>query len=643
MTISNTATQTKYTLQEYLELCKTDKLAYATAAERMVAAIGEPTLVDTSKDSRLGTIFQNRTIRVYEAFKHFYGAEQPIEDICNFYRHAAQGLEESKQILYLLGPVGGGKSSFAEQLKKLMQKFPIYVLAIETKKGVEYSPINESPLGVFDPDTYAEEFQEKYGIDASYLTGLMSPWAVKRLEELGDDPYKFVVVKRQPSILKQIAISKTEPGDENNQDISALVGKTDIRQLEHFSQNDTDSYSYSGGLCLSNQGLLEFVEMFKAPIKVLNPLLTATQERNYKGTEQLGAIPFDGVILAHSNQTEWTSFKNNPANEAFLNRVVIVKIPYCLRVDEEVKIYEKMLRGSKPAISKAPIAPKTLEFLAKLAVLSRLEDHENSDHFSKMEVYNGQNVKESRPKARSIQEYRDKAGQDEGMAGVSTRFCFKVLSDVFSRDIAEVAADPVLLIDVLTTKIEKEQFPEAIEQKLLEFIKVGLTQEYIDFIAKEIQAAYLQNSNDYGQTCFDKYIDWADHWINQKDFKDQNTGTLLSLEALDKELQAIEVPAHVSNPRDFRNEVVMYSLRYRAENQGKNPEWTSYTKLREVIEKRIFSSMDEALPVVSFGTKRSEEDEKKHDGFVARMKAKGYTERQAQRVVEYYYRVKKAG
>ena len=149
----------------------------------------------------------------------------------------------------------------------------------------------------------------RYGIPRRRLNGLMSPWCLKRLESFGGDLTRFRVVKIQPSRLRQIAISKTEPGDENNQDISSLVGKVDIRRLEHFAQNDPDAYSYSGGLNRANQGILEFVEMFKAPIKMLHPLLTATQEGNYIGTENIGAIPFSGIILAYSNEAEWQSFK----------------------------------------------------------------------------------------------------------------------------------------------------------------------------------------------------------------------------------------------------------------------------------------------------------------------------------------------
>ena len=382
--------QEEMSLEEYLELCKDDPSAYATAAERMLMAIGEPEMVDTAQDPRLSRIFSNKIIRRYPAFDEFYGLEEVIENIVSYYRHAAQGLEEKKQILYLLGPVGGGKSSLAEKLKALMQKVPFYAL-----KG---SPVNDSPLTLFNPEEDGPILEEEYGIPRRYIRTIMSPWAVKRLHEFGGDLSQFRVVKRYPSILDQVAVAKTEPGDENNQDISALVGKVDIRKLEDFSQDDPDAYAFSGGLCRANQGLLEFVEMFKAPIKVLHPLLTATQEGNYNGTEHMGAIPFDGMVLAHSNEAEWHTFRNNKNNEAFIDRVYIVKVPYCLRVTEEMQIYDKLLRNS--SLRDAHCAPDTLHMLAQFSTLTRLKEPENSSIYSKMRVYDGENLKDVDPQDR---------------------------------------------------------------------------------------------------------------------------------------------------------------------------------------------------------------------------------------------------
>ncbi|WP_145138267.1 PrkA family serine protein kinase [Roseomonas gilardii] len=628
--------ESEMSLSEYLEACRDDPGCYASPAERMLKAIGEPETIDTAKDARLGRIFLNRTIRVYPAFAEFYGMEETIERIVAFFRHAAQGLEERKQILYLLGPVGGGKSSLGERLKALMEQEPIYVL----KAGRDLSPVFESPLGLFEPERMAPVLEKQFGIPRRYLNGLASPWALKRLEEFGGDLQKFRVVKLHPSRLKQIAVAKTEPGDDNNQDISALVGKVDIRKLEMYSQNDPDAYGFSGGLNRANQGLLEFVEMFKAPIKMLHPLLTATQESNYLGTENIGAIPFNGIILAHSNEAEWQSFRNNRTNEAFLDRVNVVKVPYCLRVTEETKIYEKLISSS--ALAEAPCAPHTLEMLARFAVLSRLKPHANSRPFTKMRVYDGENLRETDPKVKTMQEYKDSAGVDEGMEGISTRFAYKVLSATFNHDPTEVAADPVHLMYVLENTVKREQFPAEVEQNYLTSIKSELASRYAEFIGNEIQKAYLESYHDYGQNLFDRYLDYADAWIEDQDFKDPDTGQMLNRELLNAELTKIEKPAGIANPKDFRNEVVKFALRTRANNGGRNPSWTSYEKIRDVIEKRMFSQVEDLLPVISFGSKKDGDTEKKHNDFVERMVSRGYTERQVRRLVEWYMRVKQS-
>ncbi len=627
------------TIDEYFELCKTDKMAYASAAERMIAAIGDPELIDTSKDTRLSRIFSNRTLRIYPAFKEFYGMEEAIERIVGYFRYAAQGLEERKQVLYLLGPVGGGKSSLAERLKELMEINPIYVLATESG---EISPVFESPLGLFTSKEYQSILEDQYGIDSRYLQNIPSPWAVKRLKEFGGDLEKFRVVKLMPSKLEQIGVMKTEPGDENNQDISTLVGKVDIRKLEKFSQNDSDAYSYSGGLCRSNQGLLEFVEMFKAPIKVLHPLLTATQEGNYVGTEAIAAIPFQGIVLAHSNESEWQTFRNNKNNEAFLDRICVIKVPYCLRATEEQKIYEKMLKNS--GLHGADCAPQTIEMLAQFSILTRLHEHENSNLFSKLRVYDGENIRESDPKAKSIQEYRDVAGVDEGMDGISTRFAYKILSQTFNYTPEEIAADPVHLMLVLENAIKREQFGEEKEQEYLDFIKTELAIRYAEFLGNEIQKAYLESYGEYGQNLFDRYVEYADAWIQDMEFKDPDNGLMMDRSLLNAELEKIEKPAGIANPKDFRNEIVNFCLRARAkpENKGKNPSWTSYAVLRDVLEKKMFSQVEDLLPVISFESKKDKDLEKKHNDFVARMQEKGYTSRQIRRLTDWYMRVRKS-
>ncbi len=622
----------EYSLEEYLNICKEDPMAYASAAERMLAAIGEPEIIETRHDPRLSRIFSNKVIKTYPAFAEFYGMEDCIGQIVSYFKHAAQGLEEKKQILYLLGPVGGGKSSLAERLKYLMQKIPFYAI-----KG---SPVFESPLGLFDYGEDGPKLEQEFGIPKRYANTSLSPWAIKRLQEYKGDITQFRVVKLRPSINSQVAIAKAEPGDENTQDISTLVGKLDIRKLEDYTQNDPDAYSFSGGLCRANRGILEFVEMFKAPIKMLHPLLTATQESNYNGTEAISSIPFDGIIMAHSNEAEWHSFKNNKHNEAFLDRVYIVKIPYCLRVTEEIMIYEKLLQNS--SLNDAPCAPNTLNMMAQFSILSRLKEPENSSIYSKMRVYDGENLKDTDPKAKSIQEYRDFAGVDEGMTGLSTRFAFKILSRVFNFDVTEVAANPVHLLYVLEQQIEQEQFPAELQERYMSYVKGYLSPRYVEFIGKEIQTAYLESYSEYGQNIFDRYVIYADFWIQDQEYRDPDTGEILDRSMLNNELEKIEKPAGISNPKDFRNEIVNFVLRAKANNNGKNPIWTSYEKLRSVIEKKMFSNTEDLLPVISFNAKASEAEKRKHEDFVARMVEKGYTAKQVRLLCDWYLRVRKS-
>ena len=627
-----TTQQEELTIQEYLQLCKDNPETYANAAERMLQAIGEPEMIDTSRDPRQSRIFSNKLIKRYPAFQEFYGMEEAIEQIVSFFKHAAQGLEEKKQILYLLGPVGGGKSSLAEKLKALMQKVPFYAI-----KG---SPVFESPLNLFNAEEDGEILTQEYDIPGRYLGGIMSPWAVKRLNEFGGDITRFKVVKLYPSILNQVAIAKTEPGDENNQDISSLVGKVDIRQLEEFSQDDPDAYSFSGALCRANQGIMEFVEMFKAPIKVLHPLLTATQEGNYNSTEGMGAIPYNGIILAHSNESEWQSFRNNKTNEAFIDRVNIVKVPYCTRVKEEILIYEKLLENS--SLKESPCAPDTLKMLAQFSVLSRIKEPENSNVYSKMRVYDGETLKDTDPNAKPLQEYKDSSGVDEGMEGLSTRFSFKILSKVFNFDPGEVAANPVHMLYVLEQQIEQQQFPKETHERYLRYVKEFLAPKYIEFLGKEIQTAYLESYSEYGQNIFDRYITYADFWIQDQEYRDPETGDILDRASINEELEKIEKAASIANPKDFRNEVVNFVLRARANNSGKNPAWSSYEKMRSVIEKKMFSNTEDLLPVISFNAKSSNEDQRKHNEFVKRMVNRGYTEKQVRLLAEWYIRVRKS-
>jgi serine protein kinase len=293
-------------------------------------------------------------------------------------------------------------------------------------------------------------------------------------------------------------------------------------------------------------------------------------------------------------------------------------------------------------LSEAICAPKTLELLAQFCVMTRLKKPENSLMYSKMRVYNGENLKETDPKAKSLQEYKDDAGITEGMNGISTRFVFKVLSKVFNYDQEEVAANPVHLFYVLEQEIIKAQLTRELEDYYVNLLKSTLTNKYADFIGDEIQKAYVDSYQEYGQNLFERYITYADHWCQDNDFRDPETGQQFDRSALNTELEKMEKPAGIANPKDFRNDVVQFYLRYKAKN-SLSPTWDSYEKIKNVIEKRIFSKTEDLIPVISFSGKSSKDEEKKHSEFVKRMIDRGYTSKQIKLLTDWYLRIRKNG
>ena len=634
------------TLLEYLEEARVNQKMYQTPHEAMVEAFGKPRHLDTRNDSRLGRIYENRVLKVFDKFEgQFFGMYEVIEQIYSYFLRASQGLDERHKVLYLLGPVGGGKSSLAEHLKMLMERIPFYVLAVEKKGGAyhgthELSPVFESPLGLFSEQGQKELMTEQLGIHERYIPRLMSPWAVKRLqEELNGDVSQFRVVRLYPSTLDQVGISVATPGDETNQDVSTLVGKNDISKIGIYPQNDPDAYLFSGALCRGAR-FMEFVEMFKAPIKTLNPLLPALTENYFSSTEGF-SIPFHGIVMAHSNEAEWGKFRSKAENQAFISRVSLVKVPYCLSASEEIKIYEKLI--SKSALKDAPCAPGTLKTLASFAVLTRMTDPSaNSTWLSKLRVYDGENLKGADTKAKALHEYRAEAGVNEGMNGFDMRHAYEVLAKTYNADPDEIAADAVELLHILEHEVRQKEFGEAENLYIGTFIKEILRGQVSKDVEDMIKEVYFETSDSFGQETFDRYVTWAEHWIDDVDYKDPNTHTLLDREKLNAELEKIEKPAGIANPKDFRNEIVRYVLRFRADHGGATPPWKSYEKMKQVIAKNLFAKIDDLMPVISFTRKESEDLQQKHNDFVSRMMAKGFTEKQVRKYVEWHIRSKKS-
>ncbi len=625
-------------LFDYLEECKTNKDMYLNVAERLLKAIGDPVIINTKDDPVLGRLYNNTKLKTYPSISQNYlGQYGVIADVVSFLRNSARGLEASKQILYLLGPVGGGKSTLAELLKRLMEKEPFYALAIDKGNELVISPINENPLWLFN-----QSDEDDLQIPGHYLVGRHSPWASKRLLELEGDLSKFSVVKLYPDETRHIALAKTEPGDENNQDISTLVGKVDISQIGTKKQSDPDCYDYSGTLSKANRGIMEFVEMFKAPIKTLNPLLTATQEQNYNPTEQIASIPFEGIIVAHSNESEWNSFQGNKSNEAFLDRTYVIRVPYEMRKDNLIKIYEKEL--NKGALKNAPRDPHLLEVAAQIQLASILTydsaEKERKDILTKIRVYNGENVKDEIPNTKSYQEYKELSDSTEGMdADISLRAMFKILSNTFDMADGEVSGNTIdFLLKVLQYIDEQYMVADPKTHDDLEGSLEIITNKYLNDIEDDLEAAYIGGRNKYGQMLFERYVKMADAWNEKNDYVDQDSGERFNEHMLDSHLSKVEKPAEISNPKDFRKEVVMYCLRYKAEH-GKLPKWDDYSKIHTVLKKTLLVDFKKFIPViVNNASISSEADKKKLDSFTENLKAKGYTDYMIRRVVNTWSR-----
>ena len=559
-------------LEDYLAECKRNPLAYATAAERMLKAIGEPEMVDTRNDPRLSRLFANKVIKIYPAFAEFYGMEDAIEQVVSLLppRGAGPGGEEADPL-----PARPGRRR--QELDRRAAEAADGARAVLRDQGLAGERVAARPVR---PDRGRPDAREGVRHSAPLpAPASCRPWAVKRLEEYGGDIRKFQVVKRHPSrAASRSRISKTEPGDENNQDISSLVGKVDIRKLETYAQDDPDAYSYSGGLCLANQGLLEFVEMFKAPIKVLHPLLTATQEGNFKGTEGFGAIPFDGIVLAHSQRERVEDLPQQQEQRGLprphLHRQGAV-LPARLRRGQDLREAAAQLVAGRGAVRPghaqddgAVRGADAAEGAGELVALfedAGLRRREPEGH---------------RPaSAKSYQEYRDYAGVDEGMSGISTRFAFKILSKVFNFDQTEIAANPVHLMYVLEQQIEREQFPAETEQTLprlhqgapraaLRRVHRQGDPDRLPRVLQRVRPEHLRPLRHLR-----RLLDPGPGVPRHRHRRECSTAR-----ALNAELEKIEKPAGIANPKDFRNEIVNFVLRARANNNGKNPPWT---QLRE--------------------------------------------------------------
>lgn len=600
------------TFLEYLEIVKTNpdiaKLSHKRIHDMIIKKGVE--ILRADENPRVKKIYGNDTVRKYGFFKdEFFGIDRIIMKLGNYFNSAAMKGEEARQVLYLVGPVGAGKSSLAESLKKALEDCePIYSL--------EGCPMHEEPLHLI-PRHLRPRFEELLGVQ---IEGELCPACRYKLKhELKGKYEEFGVVKSGFSIRSRKGIGVVPPVDPNNQDTSILTGSVDISKMDLYAEDDPRIFSLNGAFNVGNRGLVEFIEVFKNDVEYLHTIITATQEKSVPSPGKGAMIYFDGVIVAHSNEAEWNKFKSDHTNEAILDRIVKIEVPYCLELDEEKKIYEKILRRSN---FKAHISPHTIEFAAMFAILSRLAPSAKADPMTKLKIYNGEEIVEKGTTKRiDIMELREEAGSYEGMKGISTRFIIKSIDNALSNSECN-CINPLSIMESIIKSVKEMDIGGDDKKKYLGFIQDTIRKEYNKVLEKEITKAFINSFREQAESLFNNYIDNAEAYVNKCRIKDTSTGEELNPD--EEFMRNIEEQIGVSDAssKGFRADVTSYMF-YLIRNGG-TIKYNSYEPLKEAIEKKLIASVKDLSRIITKTRVRDKEQTEKYNIMVEEMKSKGY-------------------
>lgn len=601
----------KGTMLDYLELVRKDPSVTKLSHKRIFDMLMEPGSeeLNLEENPRLKRIFKDSKVKVYNFFKdEFFGMEKTVGNIVRYFHSASLKGEESRQVLYLVGPVGSGKSSLVERLKQGLQSCSMYV--------IDGCPMNEEPLHLV-PRHLRKEFSKMLD---SEIEGDLCPICRYRLKEEFQGRWEEMPVKHVDfSVRAKRGVGVVPPVDPNNQDTSVLIGGEDISKLDIYSEGDPRVLDLSGALNVGNRGMVEFIEVFKNETEYLHAMITATQEKSIPAPGRHGMIYVDTCIVAHSNEAEWNKFKSDHTNEAILDRIVVVKVPYNMRLSEEVKIYKKIIRNSK---FNADIAPHTIELASMFSILTRLEPTNKCDLLTKLKLYNGEEVVEKgKTKKIDVVELKEEA-RNEGMNGISTRFIMKALDNALSDNIGDNCIHPISVREALVQLVKETDFPEDIRKRYLEFLQDTIHKEYLEVLEKEITKAFVYSYQEQAESLFQNYLDHAEAYVTKKKFKDSSTGQ--ELEPDESFMKSIEEQiAIIGTACDgFRQEVIAYL--WSVSRKGEKICYESYEPLKEAIEKKLMASVRDVSRIITKARTRDEEQGKKYDRMVEQLIRNGY-------------------
>ena len=602
----------KGTFLDYLEIVKNNPDVAKLSHKRIYDLIMDKgfEILRPEENAKIKKIYGNEKIKRYNFFKEdFYGIDTVVMKLMNYFHSASMRGEEARQVLYLVGPVGAGKSSLVESIKRVLETAPpVYVL--------DGCPMHEEPLHLI-PKHLRKEFEDMLGVE---IEGDLCPVCKYRLlNEFGGEYEKFPVSTKNFSIRSRKGIGVVPPVDPNNQDTSILTGSIDISKMDMYPEDDPRIFSLNGAFNVGNRGLVEFIEVFKNDVEYLHTIITATQEKSIPSPGKGSMIYFDGLIIAHSNEAEWNKFKSDHTNEAILDRIVKIEVPYCLELSEEIKIYEKILKKSN---FDAHIAPHTMEIASMFAILTRLLPSMKVDPITKLKLYNGEEIVEKGTTKRiDVLELKEEAGTMEGMKGISTRFIIKAIDNALSNA-EHKCINPLSVMESIIKSVKDMDISQEDKKKYLGYIQDTIRKEYNKILEKEITKAFIHSFKEQAESLFNNYIDNAEAYVNKTKLKDSSTSE--ELETDEEFMRSIEEQIGISesSSKGFRADVTSYMF-YIVRSGGKM-DYRSYEPLKEAIEKKLTASVKDLSRIITKSRVRDKDQDRKYNSMVNQMEKNGY-------------------
>jgi serine protein kinase len=580
------------------------------------------------RDAEPGALARDEAARARELFRReLFGIDEPLGRVVEYFKAAAAGSDVGRRLLLLLGPPSGGKSTLAILLKRGLEEYS------RTDEGALYaikgSPMHESPLNLV-PASLRAGFREAYGVD---VHGELSPWARERLEREFEGDYLRVPVQRVfLSEALRVGIGTYAPHDPTTADIADLVGSVDLSKVAQVGdEGDPRAWSWSGAVYAASRGMLEMIEILKVKREFLYLLLTLTQEKNVK-VSRFPLIHLDETILAHTNLAEFHKFLQEKENEALLDRMVIIKVPYSLSFQEEARIYEKLVSGA-PAFRDVHLDPHVLPLAAVFAILTRLTKpaRETLDVSKKVRIYAGETV-EGFPENEAVR-LRAEA-PDEGLSGVSPRFIINAISNAITRsDVRSLTSMEVLL--ALKDSIESDARMDAKQKKLwIDHLVTARKDFYNRWVKEDVHRAMFASFEAEAQQLLDKYVDEVEASLDNRQVTDPITGE--TRPADERFLRSVEEKIKVSDSgkQSFRQEVVRKAMV--AYKTGEKFTLNSHARMREAIEQYLFAERRDVLRLVTSNARPDEEAKKKISAVQERLiREYGYDEHGAREALNY--------